>query len=170
MNLSDLKDLYRHMEWADAEVWRAVLTSEPARNDDILRKTFYHLHLVQQAWLGAWRGKPGTPSFPTFHDERSLMSWGQTYYQEIFSHLDNLTDEKISGLMQLPWADIVEQELGRPPEKITIAETMLQIPMHSQYHRGQINGRLRTVGGEPAKVDHIVWVWLGRPQAEWESD
>jgi len=46
---------------------------------------------------------------------------------------------------------------------------MLQVPLHSQYHRGQINARLRAVGGEPPRVDYIVWVWLGRPGAHWES-
>ena len=71
--------------------------------------------------------------------------------------------------MKLPWADIVERELGRQPESISVSETMLQIPMHSQYHRGQINARLRAVGGEPPRVDYIVWIWLGRPQADWDS-
>src|ERR1700752_2365111 len=152
MDLADLKDLYRHMEWADAEVWRAVLGSSPASADEKLRQTFYHLHLVQHAWLGAWRGVPGIPRFPTFDDVHSLRDWGRDYYQEIFPHLDGLTDDKISGPMQLPWADFVERELGRPPGPISIAETMLQIPMHSQYHRGQINARLRAVGGEPARA------------------
>ena len=169
MKLDDLKDLYRHMEWADAEVWRAMLASA-AREDQKVRETLYHLHLVQHAWLGAWRGRPGTPSFPTFDDEWSLLNWVRRYYRDIFPYLDNLTEEEISAAMQLPWADIVERELGRPPEDITVAETMLQIPMHSQYHRGQINARLRELGAEPAKVDHITWVWLGRPLASWPSE
>src|SRR3954470_22796086 len=162
MNLADLKDLYRHMEWADAEVWRAVLGSPASRKDEKLRQTLYHLHLVQQAWLGAWRGAAGMPSFATFEDEQSLNSWGRNYYAEIFLHLDSVTEETISGFMKMPWADFVESEIGRPPGPITIAETMLQIPMHSQYHRGQVNARLRALGVEPAKVDYILWVWLDR--------
>ena len=46
---------------------------------------------------------------------------------------------------------------------------MLQIPLHSLYHRGQVNARLREVGGEPPTVDYIAWMWLGRPAAEWET-
>jgi uncharacterized damage-inducible protein DinB len=70
--------------------------------------------------------------------------------------------------MKLPWGDLVERELGRKPESVSIAETMLQVTLHSQYHRGQINARLRAVGGEPLRVDYLVWVWLGRPNADWD--
>jgi len=162
MNLNDLKDLYRHMEWADALVWRAVFASEDAAKDDRLRELFYHLHLVQWAWLRAWRGEPHEP-FPTFAELPALMVWGRSYYQEIFIHFETLTADEILKTMKLPWAEIVERELGRQPESISIGETMLQIPLHSQHHRGQVNARLRTVGGEPPRVDYIVWVWLGRP-------
>lgn len=168
MNLTDLRDLYRHMEWADALVWPAVFVSSEARKDDRLRELFYHLHLVQWAWLRAWRSEPHEP-FPTFTDPHALMDWGRSYYREIFIHLENQTADEISKTMKLPWAEIVERELGRRPESISIGETMLQIPLHSQYHRGQINARLRAVGGEPPRVDYIVWVWLGRPEANWDS-
>jgi uncharacterized damage-inducible protein DinB len=95
------------------------------------------------------------------------MRWGHEYYAEVFAHLENLTEEEVSKTMQLPWAEIVEHELGRKPASISFAETMLQVPLHSHYHRGQVNARLRAVGGEPPRVDYIVWVWLGRPAADW---
>ena len=167
MNLIDLRDLYLHMEWADALVWTAVFKSEPARADQKLRSYFYHLHLVQHAWLRAWRSESPDTSFPTFDDAAPVRDWGRSYYREIFAHLDNLTDEQIAKPMRLPWAEFVEKELGRKPAPISIAETMQQIPLHSLYHRGQINARLREVGGEPPPVDFIVWIWLERPRADW---
>ena len=167
MNLDNLKDLYRHMEWADASVWRALLQSAEGASDQKLREYFHHLHLVQHAWLRAWRSEAPDMSFPTFEDIRSVMLWGRSYYQEIFGHLEKLTDDRLAETMRLPWAEMVEREIGRNPERISIAETMLQIPLHSLYHRGQINARLRAVGGEPPKVDYVMWVWLGRPAADW---
>lgn len=168
MNLNDLRDFYRHMEWADASVWRAVLGSEEACGDQKLREYFYHLHLVQRAFLRAWRGESRDTPYPTFDDVREMMLWGRSYFGEVVEHFETLTDEQISQPAQLPWADIVEKELGREPEMLTVAEMMLQVPLHSQYHRGQINSRLRAVGGEPPRVDYIVWVWLGRPEADWK--
>ena len=167
MKLSAIKDLYRHMEWADALVWRAVVESEVSQTDQTLRELFRHLHLVQRVWLRAWRGELRDTTYPTFDDAKSLMSWGQSFYADASSHFEALTDEQIAGILQVPWAEIVERELGRKPAQITFAETMLQVALHSQYHRGQINARLRAVGGEPPRVDYIVWIWLGRPAADW---
>ena len=167
MNLVDLRNLYRHMEWADACVWSAVFKSEPAQADKKLRDYFYHLHLVQHSWLRAWRRESVDASFPTFDDAESVREWGRTYYDEIFIHLGRLTDEEIAKPMQLPWAELVEKQIGRAPASISFAETMQQIPLHSLYHRGQINARLREVGGEPPTVDYIVWIWLDRPRADW---
>ena len=169
MNLATLKVLYRHMEWADALVWRAVLAFDEASGDEKLSRYFHHLHLVQHAFLRAWRAEPMETSYPLFDDARTVMSWGQRYYREIFAHLELVTDEQLARPMRLPWTDIVEKELGRAPEELTVGETMLQIPLHSLYHRGQVNARLREVGGEPPTVDYIVWMWLGRPAAEWET-
>jgi uncharacterized damage-inducible protein DinB len=39
--------------------------------------------------------------------------------------------------------------------------------MHTVYHRGQVNARVRALGGEPPLVDYIAWLWLGRPAPEW---
>jgi len=169
MNRADLNDLYRHMEWADASVWRVVLVSQDASTDQKLRELFYHLHLVQRAFLRAWRGEPRDTPYPIFDEANSLMHWGRSYYPELTAHFEELTGVEILKPMQLPWGDIVERELGRKPESISIGETMLQVPLHSQYHRGQINARLRAVGGEPPRVDYIVWAWIGRPAADWSS-
>jgi uncharacterized damage-inducible protein DinB len=167
VNMETLIDLYRHMEWADSKVWAAVLASENGQTDTKLREYFYHLHMVQRAFLRTWLGEPRDTPYPTFDDAQSLMDWGRSYYSQAFAHLEILTDEKLSEPMPLPWAGMVEQRLGRKPETTTVGDTALQVAMHSQYHRGQINARLREVGGEPPLVDYIAWVWFGRPEVDW---
>ena len=167
MNLIELRDLYHHMEWADASVWRAVLKSEPALADAKLKDYFHHLHLVQHAWLRAWRGETSEAPSPGFDDAKSVRDWGRSYYHEMFAHLEQLTDKDIAPPMKLPWAELVEKQIGRAPASITIGETMLQVSLHSLYHRGQINARLREVGGEPPTVDYIIWVWIEKPRADW---
>jgi uncharacterized damage-inducible protein DinB len=167
MNTNSLTDLYRHMEWADAAVWTSVLACESGPTDAKLREYLYHLHLVQRAFLRTWRGEPGETPYPTFDDAHSLMLWGRTYYGEAFTHLESLSDENLSEPMPVAWAAMVERRLGHAPEKTTIGETALQVALHSLYHRGQINARLRDAGGEPPLVDYIAWIWLGRPAAAW---
>ncbi|MCI0491051.1 MAG: DinB family protein [Blastocatellia bacterium] len=169
MNLNTLTDLYRHMEWADASVWTSVLASENGSADGKLREYLYHLHMVQRAFLRLWRDELRDTPYPTFEDAESLMDWARAYYGEVFAHLETLGDEKLSEPMPLPWASMIEEQLGRPPEPTTIGETALQVVLHSLYHRGQINARLREAGGEPPLVDYIAWVWSGRPAADWPT-
>jgi len=162
-----LTDLYRHMEWADAAVWTATLAADDGPGDAKMRGYFYHLHMVQRAFLRTWRGEPRETPYPKFDEPVALMLWGQTYYAEAFAQIETLKNAKLSEPMPLPWAEMVAERLGRAPEVTTIGETAMQVALHSTYHRGQINARLREVGGEPPLVDYIAWIWLGRPAAVW---
>ena len=78
-----------------------------------------------------------------------------------------MTSEKI---IEIPWSKFMERRIGKKVVPATLEETMLQVASHSTYHRGQINTRFRELDGEPAIVDFIVWVWLGKPLANWGDD
>ena len=51
----------------------------------------------------------------------------------------------------------------------TVGETVVQVATHSAYHRGQICTRLRELGTEPPLTEYFVWVWHGKPGAEWPA-
>lgn len=38
--------------------------------------------------------------------------------------------------------------------------------MHTTYHRGQLNTKIRELGGEPPLTDFIYWVGLDKPKAD----
>lgn len=167
MNIKTLTDLYHHMEWADAAVWSAVLASGSGQADAKLRDYLYHLHVVQRAFLRSWRNELNETTFPTFDDASSLMRWGRTFYAEALGYLESLDDGRVSQAMPVAWAARVEQRLGRKPETTTMGETLLQVVLHTTYHRGQVNARLRQLDGEPPLTDYIAWAWFGRPAANW---
>jgi len=169
VNKDIILDLYRHMEWADAAVWTAVLAADDGPSDPKLRGYLYHLHMVQRLFLRAWRDEDMKAPFPTFDEAVALMSWGRTYFGELFEHMETLSEARLSEPKLLPWAAMVEQRLGRAAEVTSLGETALQVALHSTYHRGQINARLRELGGEPPLVDYIAWVFLGRPAANWPT-
>ncbi len=168
VDMHALRDLCRHMEWADATVWPAVLGSEPAQADEKLRGLLTHLHLVQHAFLRQWRGEPREAPYPTFTELPPVMAWAREYHAAVPGFLEMLTDERIAEPMPVAWADMVEKAIGRKPGGTTLGETVLQVALHSQYHRGQVNMRLRELGGTPPLVDYIAWLWFGRPAAKWE--
>ncbi len=164
-----LRQLIRHMEWADAEVWRAVLACEPAGHDRRLRDLLTHLHVVQRLFLVVWRKDPFDPSrgSPEFATAADLRGWAQTYYSEANSFLDRLDAHGLTVDVSMPWIKAFEAQLGRTFSTPTLGETIFQVTSHSTYHRGQVNARLREVGGEPPLVDYIAWIWFGRPEPDW---
>jgi uncharacterized damage-inducible protein DinB len=169
MQIDLLRQLIRHMEWADAEVWRAVLAHEPAGHDTRLRDLLLHLHLVQRLFLVVWKKQPLDPSRgqPQFATAADLKAWAQTYYADANKFLDTVDDRALTSDVVMPWVKEFETQVGRTFTTPTLGETIFQVTSHSTYHRGQVNARLREIGGEPPLVDYIAWVWFGRPEPNW---
>ena len=167
VNIATIQDLFQHMQWADATVWKAIMAFQTAMQDARLQELLHHLHIVQRAFLKAWRGESLEGGFPKFSDAESLRNWGNAYYAEANSHLSALTEQALNQPLSLPWAAMIEKQFGRTPESTTLGETALQVALHTTYHRGQVNARLRELGCEPPLVDYIAWLWQGRPAAEW---
>lgn len=167
MSINLIVDLYNHMQWADATVWTCLLKSTDAQKDSKLQSYFHHLHTVQYVFLKIWKGEPRETPYPEFDNSLALMLWGKAYYKELFAYTDALSDQMLAKEIDLPWAAVVEKRIGVAPKNTYLQDTMLQVAMHSQYHRGQINTRLRELEVEPPLVDYIAWAWLGRPLASW---
>jgi uncharacterized damage-inducible protein DinB len=169
MQIDVLRQLIRHMEWADAEVWRAVMAHEPATSDPRLRNLLTHLHLVQRLFLVVWQKQPFDPArgMPQFATAADLRSWAQNYHAEANTFLDALDERSLKDEVVMPFVKAMETQLGRTFAMTTLGETIFQVTSHSTYHRGQVNARLREVGGEPPLVDYIAWIWFGRPEAHW---
>ena len=159
------------MEWADAEVWRAVLAHEPAGDDTRLRELLMHLHLVQRLFLIVWQKQPFDPSRgqPQFATAADLRDWAQTYYADANGFLDTVDELTLKTEVSMPWVKSFEAQLGRTFSTPTLGETIFQVTSHSTYHRGQVNARLREVGGQPQLVDYIAWIWFGRPAPNWAA-
>ncbi|HZG50780.1 MAG TPA: DinB family protein [Pyrinomonadaceae bacterium] len=155
------------MQWADALVWSSALSNPEVAADLALRGKLFHTHMVQRAFLSVWQaGSPGSP--PTDPpDLPTTLELARSYYSELTPFLDALDERELERPVALPWAGRFAQRLGREPATTTLADTILQVAMHSAYHRGQVNTRLREVGVEPPLTDYIAWVWFGRPEPRW---
>lgn len=161
-----MKSLLNHMMWADAEIWKKVLNLPAAENDDRIKKLLYHLHQVQYAYFFLCDEHPSKiPKPEEFTNIKSIAVWCREYQEK----MNLLLSSEMAGakIIEIPWSKFMERRLGKKIVPATLEETMLQVSSHSTYHRGQINTRFRELNGEPAIVDFIVWVWLGKPQADW---
>ena len=138
-NAATLTDLFRHMEWADAAVWTAVLASPQARTDAELHPYVSHLDAVQRGFLRVWRGEPREAPDPTGGVVEALMPWVRPYDADAREHLAPRSDADLAQPLPVPWSATVEERIGRAPETTTTGETALQVVLHSMYHRGQMN-------------------------------
>ena len=168
--LNNISLLFHHMEWADAKVWQSVLKFSSANSDSRLRKLLCHIHNVQRAFFYIWTKQPleflKETDFPELLD---IAKWGYEYHSLVKEYLDSFDENELNKIIEIPWTHHFEKIIGRKPENPSLAETMLQVVMHSTYHRGQVNARLRELGGEPQLVDFIAWVWEGKPRAVWDG-
>lgn len=168
MKSEQVKNLLKHMMWADAEVWKKVLNFPAMENDEKIKKLLYHLHQVQYAFFFLWNNLPmEIPKPETFTSFQSIVEWGFEYQKKLDEFLVSTKDNEIDRLIDIPWSKFMERRTGKKVVRATLEETIQQVALHSTYHRGQINARFRELGGEPANVDFIAWVWLGKPAEDW---
>ena len=163
-----LRELYAHMEWADARVWSVAVKTEAASLDVALREKLFHVHLTQRRYLNMWTDAPQQTLRPEdFDNLGSLFEWAHPYYAEVRGFLDAADSSTLERPVPELFRHRLEEHLGRGVTGITLGETVLDIPNHTAHHRGQLNTRLRELDGEPPLVDYVAWVWQGRPIAEW---
>lgn len=168
--LPSLQSLIRHMAWADASVWTAVLASDEARADPRMRQLLHHIHEVQWVYLKVWRDESlERTEEAAFRDLPSICAWGQAYHGEMAAFSDALASVSLDRPMEFPWAKKVAARWGEVGP-VTLSESILQVTAHSTYHRGQVNARLRELGGEPPLVDYVAWLWRHEPAPDWPSE
>ena len=124
--------------------------------------------MVQHIFLQAWTAAPfkvrERGEFAMLSD---LAAWGREAHRDTLAFLEGVSVDDLDREFRVPWASYFEQRSTQPAGVHTLGESVLQVMLHTQHHRGQICSRLRDVGAEPPTVDFIVWLWGGRPAAEW---
>jgi uncharacterized damage-inducible protein DinB len=169
MGMSELQSLMRHMGWADGLIWKAVVSTPALQQDQDVRDRLHHFHATQWAYLQIWRGEVvHIPELSSFADLRSLGRWARGFHHELPEYADALQEDTLSRIVEFPWAERIAERFGTI-NPATLAETILQLAVHSAHHRGQVATRIRERGGEPPTIDFLAWVWMGRPTASWDS-
>lgn len=168
MTTADTSALFRHMEWADATTWTAVLGSGSARADAIVMERLHHVHQVQRIYVDMWRGAPSRGrELATFGSLAEVRDWARDGYRDLAAFTATLSDAALERDVTFPWADELVKWFGQA-RSATLAETVQQVAMHSSHHRGQLATMIRQHGGTPPLVDLIGWVWMGKPEPVWQ--
>jgi uncharacterized damage-inducible protein DinB len=160
--LAAFSDLFAHQQWADSVHWRALAAHPGALEDEAIRKRLHHIHTIQRRFLDVWKGNKRWPPPPEpIPAMDTLRRDAQGYYRELGEFLDGGASKKLDEVLRVPW-------FPDPQRPIRLSETMQQVVMHSEHHRGQNAIRLRELGGAMPPTDYIVWILDGRPAPVWD--
>ena len=153
------RDLYGHQAHADAAMITAIRRDPTASQDDELRKLLHHSLVAHRYWIHVCQGLAFSAEtedvVPATLDE--VVQAFRAVHELEFKWLDQLQTEDLERVVE---------SLYFPDRRITLAEALTQVCLHSQGHRAQCALRLRKLGGEPPSTDYIFWV-RDRPQPVW---
>ena len=157
----------QHMKWADAEVWKKVLTLSAFEPDNRIKKLLHHIHEVQYAYYFLWIDKPlKIAKLEDFANYQNIIEWGINFQKLLDDFIDSQESNDLDRIIEIPWSKHLERKLGKKIAPVNFQETVMQVTTHSTYHRAQINTRFRELGVEPTSIDFILWVWLNKPKAD----
>jgi uncharacterized damage-inducible protein DinB len=157
--LAMLQNLVGHKGYADASLLRAIQQNDRAAQDEDLRRLLHHVILANRFWLKQNLSRPFALKEES-HVPESLETIVARYRE---THIEEL--EWISELDETNLGRKLESPLI-PSGSCSVAESVMQVCMHSHGHRSQCATRLRLLGGTPPALDFILWL-KERPAANW---
>ncbi|MFM9279448.1 DinB family protein [Paenibacillus jiagnxiensis] len=152
--MKTMQALFAHMDWANRRLLEA-LQAAPVDEASKAATLFLHLLQAENIWLTQLRGK-SSEGIELWADKADLAS------------CEALIEANGNGFRA--WFDALpEDSLDKPiayrsqsgePFESSVRDILLQVALHGQYHRGQINALLRSDGFEPAPMDYILYARL----------
>jgi uncharacterized damage-inducible protein DinB len=157
--LANLRRLLLHAEWADLRITEALKTADAPPTEAV--REMSHVLGAAEVWLARLEYRPSrTPVWPV------LTTAG----------IDQLAPEVHGGYTRYI-APLQEGDLGQLVQYTNsaggafatpVADILLHVALHGQYHRGKINLLLRQAGLPPAPTDYVAFV-RGVPAATAQS-
>lgn len=148
--MKTLIDLYKHVHWANQRILEALQNQE-VQYEEIIR-LFSHILLTEKMWLARIQGVD-TSKLPIWSDVdiKVCENLVKENKESLTRFLDSLETEDLEKIISYSNSKGIEF-------KNTIREILTHLALHGQYHRGQINARLRATLSEPMNVDFITFV------------
>ena len=171
MNKEDIQLLFEYDRWANNRVLQAAsaLSTEQFTRDlggsfRSVRDTLVHIVGGEWGWLTYWKAPAHGSAFLT-----DLWNREETLFKpEAFPD---------AAAVQLKWAEVekeqtefvgsvtneaLEKMLPIRGTQLGLGHLMQHLANHSSYHRGQVAGMMRQLGGKPVATDFHVFLREGR--------
>ncbi|OBA07436.1 damage-inducible protein DinB [Paenibacillus polymyxa] len=151
--MKTIKCMMDHLYWADGRILDALEESK-TKNKGLL-KLVRHVAVAERVWLDRLQGK-GSAQYSLWEETEDL-----TAIRVMFEENAEQYRIYIEGLKEFEMDEMIDYENQSGVSFRTSArDILLQVLLHGQYHRGQINRALRIESAEPAQVDYITFTRL----------
>ncbi len=142
--------MYEHLNWANQRILETMQNMED-ENQEVSR-LFSHILFAEKVWITRLRelNSSGIPIWSEV-DIKVCAELVMQNEESITTFLTNLSDTDLDKLISY------KNSKGKE-YKNSVRDVLTHVAMHGQYHRGQINSRLRAEGFEPVNIDFITFV------------
>jgi uncharacterized damage-inducible protein DinB len=142
--------MYEHLNWANQCILETLQSIEDENQE--VNRLFSHILFAEKVWITRLRGL----------DSSRLPIWLEVD-MEVCAELVMQNEESLTTfLTNLANSDLdklIFYTNSKGTEfKNSLRDILTHIALHGQYHRGQINSRLRADGIEPVNIDFITFL------------
>jgi len=139
--------MLKHMAWADRKIGAAL--TEAANPPAEAVRWYAHIVTAEMNWLSRLVGGDSfvAPLFPEW-DAAAAVAQSEETLPKYEAFLESVDD----------FSRMVAYKNSSGAEfRTSVSDILTHVFLHGNYHRGQINARLRSAGLEPTPVDYIVF-------------
>ncbi|RUL50468.1 DinB family protein [Lysinibacillus antri] len=143
--MKTIQKMYDHLHWANQRILEAL---ESSKDEEVIR-LFSHILFAEKVWLTRLQGV----------DSSHLPIWSDIGLEGC-AELVKQNEEGLTTFLKEANLDKIicyKNSKGTQFEN-SVRDVLTHVALHGQYHRGQINSRLRASGSEPVNVDFITFV------------
>jgi uncharacterized damage-inducible protein DinB len=142
--------MYEHLNWANQRILETLQSME-GENQEVSR-LFSHILFAEKVWITRLQGL----------DSSRLPIWSDVDIEVcadlVMQNNESLT-KFLASLSNTDLDKLISYSNSKGKEfKNSVRDILTHIALHGQYHRGQINLRLRADGFEPVNLDFITFV------------
>ncbi|OAH59248.1 MULTISPECIES: DinB family protein [Bacillaceae] len=148
--MKTIQKMYDHLNWANRRILETLQSIEDENQEG--NRLFSHILFGERIWITRLQGM----------DSSRLPIWSNVDI-EVCAELVRQNEESFTAFL----TNLVNADLDKlifytnnkgTEFKNSVRDVLTHVALHGQYHRGQINSRLRADGIEPVNIDFITFV------------
>ncbi|MGX6443183.1 DinB family protein [Neobacillus sp. K501] len=149
--METLQNMYEHLHWANLRILETLKMIKGDSDSKQVINLFSHILFAEQVWATRIKGE----------DSSTLPIWAEVDL-DTCTKLVELNNNNFTQLLSEIDDDSLDEIISYSNSKGTefhnsIRDILTHVALHGQYHRGQINLRLRADEFEPVNVDFITF-------------